>query len=155
MIREMRETDLPFVLQIEQEALPEHWQEKDFRYELFENPYAHLFVMEIKQKIVGFIDLWIIFERAEIASIATAPQFRRRGYAKKLLHYALFLAQQQDCEVAFLEVRQSNQVAKSLYYSFGFNDWRIKKDYYQNNHEDALEMIYVLGGLNENENISN
>ena len=39
-----------------------------------------------------------------------------------------------------LEVRVSNDSAKSLYEKFGFNSLGVRRGYYQDNNEDALIM---------------
>ena len=54
------------------------------------------------------------------------------------------LCQEAGCEIMTLEVRQSNVVAKSLYQSCGFEKVSVKKDYYQDNHEDADVMMKGL-----------
>lgn len=154
MIREMSLADISQVISIEELCLPNHWRESDFKYEILENPYAKLFVDELNGFIRGYIGIWIIFERVEITTLAVSPSEQRKGIADSLLKFAIRYACENDCEVCFLEVRISNKNAISLYRKNGFNDWRIKKDYYQNNHEDALEMIRSLGGKCEAENFS-
>lgn len=145
MIRLCKTSDLEQLLEIEEKCLPRHWKKKDFLYEININPYSKIYVLEIDNKVVGFIDLWQIFERAEIASLAVDPFYQGKGYGKELLLFALKTAEKQ-CENCFLEVRPSNIKAIKLYYKLGFQDWRLKRDYYQDNHENALEMICILGG---------
>ena len=48
-----------------------------------------------------------------------------------------------------LEVRVSNIAAQNLYKKLGFKTETIRKDYYQDNHEDAYLMLVKLGELNE------
>lgn len=44
-------------------------------------------------------------------------------------------------EESTLEVRVSNEVAISLYEKYGFIKKGLRKDYYQDNHEDAYLMV--------------
>jgi [ribosomal protein S18]-alanine N-acetyltransferase len=43
-----------------------------------------------------------------------------------------------------LEVRRSNEPAIHLYRSFGFEDVRVRPQYYADNLEDAIEMSLIL-----------
>ena len=58
----------------------------------------------------------------------------------------LALAVSQGCEVMSLEVRASNHKAISLYKGLGFENQAIRKNYYQDNHEDAYLMVKRLEG---------
>lgn len=145
MIRLATTEDLDQLLAIEAKCLPRHWQRKDFLYELNINPYAEIYVYQLATKVIGFIDFWQIFERAEIASLAVDCDYQGKGYGKELLLFAL-KSVEKKCENCFLEVRPSNATALALYRKLGFMEWRRKRDYYQDNHEDALEMICILGG---------
>ncbi|MBT1022374.1 GNAT family N-acetyltransferase, partial [Enterococcus faecium] len=48
------------------------------------------------------------------------------------------------CETMSLEVRMSNQDAQRLYRKLGFQATTIKKRYYTETKEDALDMIKLL-----------
>lgn len=144
MIEEMKLEDLPEVLKLEKESFAAHWSEKDFLFELQENPYAKLYVLREEGRIIGYFDIWIIFERMEIASIAIAKDYRRRGLGYQMMQYINRIGRENECEFAFLEVRESNLPARNLYKKCGFIDLKIKRDYYQDNHEDAYEMMKGL-----------
>ena len=144
MIEEMKLEDLPEVLKLEKESFAAHWSEKDFLFELQENPYAKLYVLREEGRIIGYFDIWIIFERMEIASIAIAKDYRRRGLGYQMMQYIDRIGRENECEFAFLEVRESNLPARNLYKKCGFIDLKIKRDYYQDNHEDAYEMMKGL-----------
>jgi len=73
---------------------------------------------------------------AEILNLAVAPECRRRGVATRLM---------QDCLARlpgtfFLEVRASNQAARSLYLRLGFAPVGLRPRYYDNPVEDAVVM---------------
>ena len=68
MIREMSVDDIDMVLEIEEDSFVDAWNYDHFVYEIQFNPFSFLWVIENEEKeIVGFADLWIMFERAEIA----------------------------------------------------------------------------------------
>lgn len=144
MMEEMKIEDLPEVLKLEEESFAAHWSEKDFRFELTENPYAKIYVLRDNGRIIGYCDIWIIFERMEIASIAIAKEFRRKGLGYQMMQFIEQMGKENECEFAFLEVRESNLPARELYKKCGFIELRVKRDYYQDNHEDAIEMMKGL-----------
>lgn len=74
----------------------------------------------------------------EVLNIAVAPEFRRRGVARALLERFL----EGIAGAVFLEVRQSNRVARELYKSLGFQELTLRKEYYDAPPEPAVVMKY-------------
>jgi ribosomal-protein-alanine N-acetyltransferase len=91
--------------------------------------------------VLGFAGVWMAVGEAHLVTIAVAPQWRRLGLGELLLVNALGLARQLGASAVFLEVRLSNAEAKRLYEKYGFTVGRIRKGYYSDNGEDALEMV--------------
>ena len=87
-----------------------------------------------------------MYEQSQITTIGIDPHYQRRGLGRALLEAMIDFALQQDCQVMSLEVRISNQKALSLYQSLGFQTKAIRKNYYQDNHEDAYLMVKELEG---------
>ena len=57
MIRGMEQRDISHVLDIENTCFPDSpWNEKQFLYELKENPFSNLYVYVLDDTIVGYID---------------------------------------------------------------------------------------------------
>jgi ribosomal-protein-alanine N-acetyltransferase len=71
----------------------------------------------------------------EILNLAVHPAWRRRGLAKALLERELSRP-----AIFFLEVRESNLAARSLYIRLGFEEIGKRSDYYQNPAESAIVM---------------
>ena len=140
----MKETDLPIVLELEEQLFTSTWKMDDFLYEMNENPFSQMFVWEEDSEIIGYMGIWIIFEQAQLTNLAVNKKYQGKGYGRKLLEMGISLCQEAGCEIMTLEVRQSNVVAKSLYQSCGFEKVSVKKDYYQDNHEDADVMMKGL-----------
>jgi len=147
IIRPMGEDDLEQVQEIDQISFSLPWPKRAFRYELFENPKSILWVAEINNKVVGAIVVWIILDEAHIATLAVLPEFRRKGYAQKLVLKALTSAIENEAQHATLEVRASNIAAQNLYIGFGFEIISRRPRYYQDNREDAL--IMTLADLDQ------
>lgn len=81
----------------------------------------------------------------DIGNIATLPQFRRRGLARKILGALLEEAKKRGIGEVFLEVRESNLPAINLYLSDGFVVVGKRKNYYFRPREDAIIMEKKLG----------
>ena len=143
IIRPMGEDDLDQVQAIDQISFSLPWPKRAFRYELLENPKSMLWVAEMNHKVVGAIVVWIILVEAHIATLAVLPEFRRQGYAQKLVLKALTSAKENGAQHTTLEVRASNIVAQNLYRGFGFEIVGRRPQYYQDNREDALIMTLV------------
>ncbi|MHB8096239.1 MAG: ribosomal protein S18-alanine N-acetyltransferase [Erysipelotrichaceae bacterium] len=146
MIRSMNLSDLDGVSKIELEAFSHPWSKEDFEVELQSNPYALYFVLVEEDIIKAYIGVWIIYERAQITTIAVNKDFRRQGLSKKLMEFLDNLCLKNGVEEISLEVRVSNEKAINLYQNFGFEKKGIRNDYYQDNHEDAYLMVKIVKG---------
>ena len=93
----------------------------------------------------GYIIFWVVAEEMHILNLAVHPGQRRRGLARALLETALARARHLKAKAAWLEVRPSNQPARSLYTSFGFQEVSQRPHYYADNREDALILTLAWG----------
>lgn len=132
--------DLEQVVAIDQVSFSLPWPARSFQFELTDNPASRCWVIELNEKIVAMIVSWLILDELHIATIATHPEYRRQSIGRKLLLCALKSARDEGVVRAFLEVRESNQVAIDMYKSFGFVEDGRRKEYYKDNGEDAILM---------------
>lgn len=140
IIRQMKLEDVPAVHEIDHLSFSLPWPERSFRYEVSENPAARGWVVEAGGQIIAMLVLWLIFDEAHVATIATHPQYRRQGIGERLLLHALESASQEGAQRAFLEVRAGNDAAQAMYRKYGFTMDGIRRGYYKDNHEDAILM---------------
>lgn len=145
-IEPLKKEDLKEITDIEESLMETPWRLEDFDYELNQNPFAYLFVLKDQQQILGYVDLWIMYEQAQISTIGVRRDKQSQGFGQQLLSYAMKIAEQSGVEVMSLEVRQSNQHAIALYQKNGFQIQSIRKNYYQDNHEDAYLMVKEMEG---------
>lgn len=101
-----------------------------------------------KSKLIGYSAVQIIFDDADLLTIAIRPQYQDKGYGSFLLDYTIYICRTQKCINCFLEVRKSNIKAQHLYVKKGFTFLRVRKDYYMlpnsTTREDALSMSLKL-----------
>ena len=141
MIRVMNKSDLSTIVELEKKLFTAPWSMEDFVYELNDNPYSKLFVMELDNRIIGYAGIWLIFEQAQITTIGIIDEMRGQGFGKLLLDYLEQEAIDNQCETISLEVRISNEHAINLYKKNGYQTINIRKSYYSDNHEDAYLMM--------------
>lgn len=111
-------------------------------YKITKNPYNKMMVYEIDDKIVGFIDYSIIFDKIELNYIIVIPSYRNRGIASKLMDFLLENAKEKESINITLEVNVNNECAINLYKKYGFYEVAIRKNYY--NGEDAIMMMRMM-----------
>ena len=78
---------------------------------------------------------------AELLTLATAPQARRRGLARELMHAVIEQSWQSGAQRLVLEVSARNQPARALYRRCGFLEIGIRHDYYAS---DDKQDAYVM-----------
>ena len=155
MIREARKEDLSRLVELEQQLFPaDPGPESAYLYEMDENPFAALYIYEEGGRIIGYADLWITYEQAQLANIAVAKEAWGKGIGTALLDHCVKQAVKSGCEVLSLEVRVSNIRAKRLYEKNGFIKAALRRHYYENG-EDAELMIKPLGGLEDDIDFGN
>lgn len=149
MIRYATDKDIPFLVELEKNLFPTNpWNDEQFYYEIEKNPFAMIFIDERNDEIVGYVDLWIQYEQAQIANIAVKKDRQSEGIGNHLLKTAIKAAIEYGCENISLEVRISNSRALALYEKNDFIEVSIRKHYYEDG-EDAKLMVKPIGGLEE------
>lgn len=155
-IRKMMVEDIPTVVDLDHISFSLPWPERSFRFELTDNPASRCWVADLDGKVVGMIVVWLIVDEAHVATIATHPDQRRQGIAKRLLAHALLEIMREGARSSFLEVRESNLAAQEMYRKFGYEVTGRRRRYYRDNDEDAIlmnlaalraEYLTVDGGL--------
>jgi ribosomal protein S18 acetylase RimI-like enzyme len=92
----------------------------------------------LPQKLIGLLTGWVVLDELEIESLVVAETMRRHGVGRVLLTEGLRLGQQRGATKAFLDVREDNLPALSLYRSLGFTVTGRRKNYYREPFQDAL-----------------
>ena len=88
----------------------------------------------------GYVGIWFMVDEAHITAIASRESHRGKGVGELLLVGTVELALLRGLRVVTLEVRVSNEPAKSLYRKYGFAEVGLRKRYYADNNEDAYVM---------------
>ena len=139
-VREMQESDIDRIVEIEQESFSPPWSREAFLLELTKNILAKYIVVEVEDRVVGYGGIWLIIDEGHITNIAIDKEYRGLGLGNKLLEGLIQLCIDRDIKAITLEVRKSNEIAKGLYKKDGFKECGIRPGYYTNNNEDAIIM---------------
>lgn len=140
-IRPMESGDIPEVFAIDKASAALYWPERSYHFEVETNEASRPFVaVSPDGKILGFIVFWLIIDEAHLANFAVREEARNLGIGRALLTHGLQACYDGGARVSFLEVRAGNRPARHLYETSGYHTESVRKQYYQDNHEDALLM---------------
>jgi ribosomal-protein-alanine N-acetyltransferase len=81
---------------------------------------------------LGFVLCRVAADESEILSLGVLPEARRRGIGTELMEAAMVTASERGAARIFLEVAASNDQARALYGSLGFDERGRRTDYYEN-----------------------
>jgi [ribosomal protein S18]-alanine N-acetyltransferase len=109
-------------------------------------PWARILVARTSHgsEPLGFVLAWSAADEVHLIDLAVAPEARRRGLGRALLTALIGEARARDARLVLLEVRASNAPALELYRSAGFFEHGVRRAYYSDNGEDAVEMRLTL-----------
>ncbi len=138
VIRRMTLNDVDGVHAIEAATFARPWTRQDFVKEMTTNACARYLVAEQNGAVIGYAGAWIVLDEAHVTNVAVAESWRGRGIGKQLTAALMQYAANLGVVYATLEVRKSNEAAKRLYQSLGFEYVGVRKRYYEDNGEDAL-----------------
>src|SRR3990170_8290587 len=93
-----------------------------------------------RELVVGFVGLWLMVWEAHIVTIAVRESHRRRGIGELLLIAAIEQVMAHRQEAITLECRASNEAALAMYEKYGFRRVGLRRRYYADENEDAVEM---------------
>ena len=139
-IRDMVNSDLDRVVEIENLCFKAPWGRDDLYREINDNKLAVMQVIAVNDLVVGFCDYWNTFDSGTICQIAIHPDYQHQKLGSKLLEEVFKDAKAKKTRTLTLEVRASNIKAINFYKKYGFKVTLIKEAYYSNG-EDAIYMI--------------
>ena len=139
-ISPMRPDDLDEGVTIERASFGMPWSRGAFLYEIEQNRVARCWVLREDDRIAAYLCLWEIADELHVTNIAVHPGLRRRGLARRLLGAILEDGRTRRLRAVTLEVRPTNDEARTLYESFGFRVVGRRRGYYYDTGEDALIM---------------
>ena len=145
VIREMQESDITEIAELEKQCFSEPWSEDSLKDELT-NETARFYVLRDSEKLLGYIGANNVCGEVYITNVAVNSQCRGKGYGKKLVNHLLKQSELERALFVTLEVRESNESAISLYEKCGFKKIGERKNFYSKPTENGLIYTYYLEG---------
>jgi ribosomal-protein-alanine N-acetyltransferase len=144
LLRAARTTDLDEVAAIERAVFKDPWSRRSF-VDLVDAPNVLFLVAEADaQSVVGYAVVLIAAGESELANLAVSRLMQKQGLGRRLLGEAMEQARSRGARKMFLEVRESNAPALTLYGTAGFEAVGKRARYYARPIEDAIVMRAVL-----------
>ncbi|MFC4139865.1 MULTISPECIES: ribosomal protein S18-alanine N-acetyltransferase [unclassified Microbacterium] len=147
MIRAATIHDLDAIMALENSSFPDDaWSEQTMATEIT-SAHNHYVVDEEAGRIVGYGGVRALLGApdSDIQTIALDPAFRGQGRGRRMLRLLLDQARERGARDTFLEVRDDNGVAQTLYLSEGFVEIGRRPRYYKGG-IDAIIMKIELNG---------
>ena len=156
--------DIPHILGLErQSATAGHWSEQQYRQAFQPESLARLLLVAAEASaaealaprasglssvkgsgILGFLIAHHLAPEWELENIVVAHAARHRGIGKRLLEALFDAARETNSSAVFLEVRESNTAARTLYEGSDFEQTGRRRSYYASPSEDAILYRRVL-----------
>jgi len=153
-IRRCDREDVPSVIQVNMNTLPEHYSDY-FYYEILSEFPETFLVAELQGAIVGYIMCRIEYgfsqlkrlalaRKGHVVSVAVEENHRRKGIGTGLIIAAQAEMAKRSATECYLEVRVSNEEAIALYQRIGYKTTGRLEAYYRDG-EGALVMATSIG----------
>ena len=138
-IEKMTSEHLEQVCKIEKECFSHPWSLQSLESEL-NNDTSYFLVATENDEVIGYIGMSVVIDEGYIFNVAVNVNHRKKGVATALVNELVTYGKKNNFYFITLEVRESNEKAKSLYSKFGFVKVGERKDYYSDPKENAILM---------------
>lgn len=135
MIRLANSTDIAQIIDLGQQLDSKYEVVNDLN-KILGDSFTKIYVAEIANKIIGFIQITELYENIEIIYLVVNVEYQRQKIGTALLNY-IFTNGATD-SIITLEVRSNNIGAISFYEKMGFKRISVRPRYY--GEEDAVIM---------------
>lgn len=142
IIKSLSESDIDKVIELYGQEFSDGWNKTQFLSSFKGGRFLCLGAFD-GEKLVGAISLTLGLDDADIESVFTRKDFRRKGVADALVCCALDKVKELGLKKVLLEVRKTNESAKNLYFKHGFKEISVRKKYYPDG-EDALILLWEI-----------
>ncbi|MGL4641593.1 MAG: ribosomal protein S18-alanine N-acetyltransferase [Cetobacterium sp.] len=131
-IKKENEGILNEIFRIEKEVFTESFYSVDTLKDMSQK--EEYLILVYGKDVKGYMILHDSYDLYEVMKVATKKEFRKMGIAKELINYYL----DRYNKNLFLEVRESNEVARHFYENIGFVKVGNRKNYYPNGEAAVL-----------------
>lgn len=138
-IEKMTALHLDEVEKLEKNCFVHPWSRQSLESELANE--NSVFITAVDDgRVVGYIGMSVVIDEGYIFNVAVDENYRRKGIGSALIGELVTFGKKNNLCFLTLEVRESNENARSLYSKFGFIKVGERKDYYKDPVENAVLM---------------
>lgn len=138
-IQPMSLEDVQGVMIVEKACFGEGWTSTPFEKEI-ERPDCYYFVAKDGDTVIGYSGGWLIVEELHVIIMGVKPTYRKHKIGQRLLINLLRAGIMNGAKWSTLEVKANNTPAQKMYEKFRYTVKGRRKQYYQQDKQDALIM---------------
>jgi ribosomal-protein-alanine N-acetyltransferase len=146
-LQTMTTAQLDAVMAIEVAAYAFPWSRGNF-IDSLASGYPAQVLLDAQGAMLGYFVAMGGVDEMHLLNITVAPAVQGRGHARRMIDALIALCREQRAHELWLEVRESNARARSIYTRLGFEQKGLRKGYYPapfGRREDAVVMSLALG----------
>ncbi|WP_334196355.1 ribosomal protein S18-alanine N-acetyltransferase, partial [Muricomes intestini] len=144
IVRPLSPEDAAAVSGLEFQIFTDFWSERSVL-DTINQPESICIGAEKSGRLAGYVLAYDVAGEAEIARIAVEKESRRQGVGKSLMLKLEEICEERDIRKILLDVRQSNEAARTFYREKGFREDGIRQNFYDGPKEDAVLMSRESG----------
>lgn len=144
VIREAVMEDAAAIAEMEHQIFADAWSEKSVL-DTINQKNTICLAAEKAGRLVGYLLAYAAADEAEIARIAVTEEFQRQGAGRALILGLETVCEENKIGKLLLDVRESNETARTFYAEMGFQEDGIRQRFYENPQEDGILMSRELG----------
>ena len=143
-IQPAHRNDLDAIMLLEHSGFPaaEQWSERSWRGELLGE--GRTILIARAQQPVGVISIQTVGELADLHRLVVDSRSRRRGIGTDLVRAGLEVVRRLGVREVILDVAFDNEPAIALYQQLGFEQLRVRQDYYGPGQHALILKLYEL-----------
>lgn len=143
-IRGATRDDIDAVVALENASFPSPWRREFYVSEIDAIGRFNLVATTPAGTVVAYVFSMFFLDEMHVNKIAVDPSMRRRGIAALLMDECFAFARLNGVASIALEVRESNEGARALYRTLGFEESYRRPRYYPDG-EAAIVMTCAVG----------
>ena len=136
-IREGGASDIAAIAEMEAAVFPDDAWSENALCQHFAAAYNRALIAEREGAAVGYLLFSVLPPESELYRVACLPDSRQCGIGARLMTAYLAILAESGVSDTFLEVRESNEAAISLYEKYGYTKVGCRKNYYRCPTENA------------------
>lgn len=137
----MDESDLEWVLSVEQKSYDYPWSQKGFENSL-DQGLNYIFCSE-EGELLGYVCMLTVLDEVQLLNFCVAPNHQKKGVGKAAMDALKMKLRESGFNLILLEVRASNVSGQKLYQKCDFHRDGVRANYYRCQlwDEESMELL--------------